>query len=255
MAKLIAFAVCFLIAVSQSACASAAIEPGPCKSQSFEGSGFVVCAFDATSQELRIVTAGKNGANLRSLEALAQALGADANRVRFAMNAGMFDEDGGPIGLTIENGVTRHAISTSDGPGNFHMKPNGIFSHDDQGALHIDTSKSFIARGGSARWATQSGPMLVIQGALHPKIQHDGESRYIRNGVGLRAGHTALFVISHGPVSFGKLARFFRDKLGCMDALYFDGSVSSLWAPSLERMDKRRPLGPMVVVLDRPSTP
>ncbi|HVH37437.1 MAG TPA: phosphodiester glycosidase family protein, partial [Sphingomicrobium sp.] len=83
---------------------------------------------------------------------------------------------------------------------------------------------------------------------LHPQFEHDGQSRYIRNGVGVRDGK-ALFVISQDPVSFGKLARFFRDDLKTPDALYFDGSVSSLWDPNGNRQDSHSPIGPMIVVL------
>ena len=100
-------------------------------------------------------------------------------------------------------------------------------------------------------WATQSGPMLVIDGELHPRFAEDGASRLMRNGVGARDGRTAYFVISGGFVSFGRFARFFRDELGCTDALFLDGSVSCLWAPSLGRNDQDHALGPMVVVLDR----
>ncbi|MFT3726087.1 MAG: phosphodiester glycosidase family protein [Hyphomonadaceae bacterium] len=73
-------------------------------------------------------------------------------------------------------------------------------------------------------------------------------SRYLRNGVGVTGERTAVFVISDDEVSFGKLARFFRDVLKADNALYFDGAVSSLWAPSINRMDSSRDLGPMVVV-------
>jgi prepilin-type processing-associated H-X9-DG protein len=95
--------------------------------------------------------------------------------------------------------------------------------------------------------ATQSGPMLVIHGKLHPKIEPDGESRLIRNGVGVTADGHAVFVISEDPVSFGKLARFFRDSLHAPNALYFDGSVSSLWDPPDGRQDSHNQLGPILV--------
>ena len=93
--------------------------------------------------------------------------------------------------------------------------------------------------------------MLVIDGELHPRFAEDGASRFVRNGVGLRDAHTAYFVISSGMVSFGRFARFFRDELHCRDALFLDGTVSSLWAPSIGRSDDNHELGPMVVVLDR----
>jgi len=96
------------------------------------------------------------------------------------------------------------------------------------------------------RIATQSGPMLVIDGKLHPAFEHDGMSRNIRNGVGVTGGK-ALFVISDDPVSFGKFARFFRDRLKARNALFFDGSVSALWDPANGRRDLTKPLGPIVV--------
>ena len=58
-----------------------------------------------------------------------------------------------------------------------------------------------------------------------------------------------MFVISNEVVSFGKLARFFRDGLHARNALYFDGSVSSLWDPAAGRQDAGVPLGPIIIAL------
>lgn len=224
----------------------------PCEVMRFEDANFTVCTFDSRLDDLRLVWTGKDGAALRRFDALADDLGKDAERVRFAMNAGMFNDEGAPIGLYIENGKERHAINTADGPGNFHMKPNGIFSLDADGSVHVDMTGPYLARNPSPLWATQSGPMLVMGGTLHPEIQEDGSSRYVRNGVGRFDDHTAYFAISSSPVSFGKFARLFRDKLKCADALFFDGSVSSLWAPALKREDDGHEIGPIVLVSARP---
>ena len=43
-----------------------------------------------------------------------------------------------------------------------------------------------------------------------------------------------------------RIARFFRDGLGLSDALYFDGNISRLYAPSLGRHDGGFPMGPIV---------
>ncbi len=166
------------------------------------------------------------------------------------MNAGMFDARGAPIGLYVARGEAGHALNLRDGPGNFHMKPNGVFSVSAEQTVQIETSENFAARDAAPFWATQSGPMLVVDGALHPAIQANGAARLVRSGVGVHDANTAYFVISEGPVSFGRLARFFRDELGCQDALFLDGVVSSLWAPRMRRMDERIPIGPMLVVLD-----
>lgn len=226
-------------------------EPPACGVREFEGSRFIVCTFDARRDELRLASRGADGAYLRGFEKLAADLGRDSDRVRFAMNAGMYNEAGAPIGLYIAEGQEQHGISLSEGPGNFHLMPNGVFWQDENSVVHVDTSQTFAAEPRAARWATQSGPMLVIDGALHPRIQHDGPSRNIRNGVGVRDDRTAYFVISSGVVSFGRFARFFRDELDCRNALFLDGSVSSLWSPELERQDGNQELGPLVVVLKR----
>lgn len=234
-----------------SARASRAESEPACAARMFEGSRFIVCTFDAARHDLRLASRDGDGAHLRSFSALQTELGRDARRVRFAMNAGMFNDAGAPIGLYIAEGEERHPLRLTDGPGNFHMKPNGVFWVSADGAAHVDTSEAFDAQRPAARWATQSGPMLLIDGEMHPRFAEDGASRLMRNGVGVRDGERAYFVISANFVSFGRFARFFRDELGCTDALFLDGSVSSLWAPELGRMDDDHLLGPMVVVLDR----
>lgn len=222
-----------------------------CEMREFEGSHFIVCTMDTSRHQLRLASQDADGTYLRGFEALDAALGRDARRVRFAMNAGMYNDRGAPIGLYVSEGVEEQRLSLTDGPGNFHMKPNGVFWQGEDGALHVDTSDDYAAMRPAARLATQSGPMLVIDGALHPRIAHDGTSRNVRNGVGVRDTRTAYFVISSGFVSFGRLARFYRDELSCTDALFLDGTVSSLWQPETGRQDDNHALGPMIVALNR----
>lgn len=212
---------------------------------------FSVCRFDTANAELRLAWRGRGGGALRSLAALQAELGKDARRVRFAMNAGMYDEAGKPIGLYVERGKELKKLNLNSGPGNFHLTPNGVFAADAGGRVSVTASSRFRSRIRAPQWATQSGPMLVIDGKIHPKFDANGQSRYIRNGVGVRDASTALFVISEEPVSFGRFARLFRDSLGCANALYFDGNVSSLWDPGSGRQDATSDLGPMVVVLEK----
>ena len=223
----------------------------PCAVHEFESSRFIVCTFDARRQDMRLFSRASGGGYLRSFEALRRALGEESDNVRFAMNAGMYNDAGAPIGLYVENGDEQKSISLTEGPGNFHLKPNGVFWQGTDGSLQIDVSEDYAIALPATRWATQSGPMLLIDGEMHPQFAEDGASRFIRNGVGLRDSYTAYFVISSGFVSFGRFARFFRDELRCRDALFLDGTVSSLWAPSVGRYDDNHELGPMVVVLDR----
>ena len=223
----------------------------PCERHVFEGSAFTVCTLDSRHDELRLAWTGGAGTALRSFDKLAAELGADKDRVLFAMNAGMFEDDGKPLGLFVVHGTVRRPLNTRTGGGNFYLKPNGVFLLRRDRAMALETSDAVMAEPAPPLLATQSGPMLVIAGAFNPNISADGPSRNIRNGVGLRDAHTALFVISEEPVSFGRLARLFRDELNCPDALYFDGSISGAWIPSQGRMDHGPPLGPMVVVLEK----
>jgi uncharacterized protein YigE (DUF2233 family) len=232
-----------------SAAARTAEPAGACRQQSFEGDRFTVCSDRNAKTEVR--TAGKDGRPYRSFAALQAALGPRASQVAFAMNAGMFDEEGRAIGLLIEDGKPLRAINRRKGGGNFHLMPNGVFLVRKSGKAEVVTSGKFKPSPDIA-FATQSGPMLVIDGKLHPKFDHDGESRLIRNGVGIAPDGTPVFVISEDLVSFGKFARFYRDALKAQDALYFDGSVSSLWDPAGHRMDSGVEFGPVVVAI-RPA--
>jgi uncharacterized protein YigE (DUF2233 family) len=210
----------------------------------FEGARFTVC--DPGKGQLRLVAAGRTEQAKRSFAELMPRI--PAERVAFAMNAGMFDEDGRPIGLAIIDGRQLRAINRRDGGGNFHMKPNGVFLVRRSGQARVVTSAMFKLSPDIA-FATQSGPMLVIDGKVNPTFDRDGQSRFVRNGVGIGPGGRPLFVISNEVVSFGKLARFFRDGLKVRDALYFDGSVSALWDPATGRQDAGAELGPMIVAL------
>lgn len=238
-----------------SACSSkaerkpAAPSPPPCESVTFEDVALTHCTAVPGRNAIHLVLGPKGGAPYRSLSQLAVNRPAKSHAVAFAMNGGMFDDVGQPIGYYAEEGKRLHKLNTNEGPGNFHIQPNGVFYGDAEGPWSVRTSKDFAAHVTSRPdFGTQSGPMLVIAGKLHPKIDTDGQSLKLRNGVGVDAQGRAHFVISDEPVSFGKLARYFRDVLRCPNALFLDGSVSSLWDPQHARVDGGPPLGPLIVV-------
>ncbi|MBP6013494.1 MAG: phosphodiester glycosidase family protein [Alphaproteobacteria bacterium] len=226
-----------------------------CVEQVFEASRFTVCAFRSAEHETKLAWDDGQGRALRSFDALAASGAVDPGRVRFAMNAGMFDAAGAPIGLFVAKAQERHPINRQSGTGNFYMQPNGVFFVDERNHNYLLPTPDFVSSGLLPMWATQSGPMLVIDGALNPSFDRDGPSKNIRNGVGLRSLALSYFVISEDPVSFGEFARFFRDVLKCENALYLDGAVSSLWLPAARRRDDSYALGPMVVVSDKVRRP
>lgn len=241
------FIFAFLI-FALTACTSDADIPvqsaSACRHERFEDAGFIVCT-PTSAAALRLYAAPRGEPAKRRFSAL----GLSDNKVAFAMNAGMFGTDGRPIGLAVAAGKPVHAINLRDGGGNFHLQPNGVFLVRKNGRSEIVESSSYRASDDIAL-ATQSGPMLVIDGKLHPRFEADGASRNMRNGVGIAPAGEPMFVMTQDPVSFGKFARFFRDRLNSRDALYFDGSVSSLWDPANGRMDDFTELGPIIVALN-----
>lgn len=222
-----------------------------CAPVTFERERFTVCTYDPTQHEFAMVLSNADGTPLRSFSKLAELRGAASRRIIFALNGGMYDLAVQPIGLYVENGITRHAINQRDGTGNFHMKPNGVFWIDAEGA-HVSPTERYAATRHAPLFATQSGPMLLIDGQLHPQFAEDGPSRNIRNAVCSVDGQAIQFVISDDPVSFGKLARFMGYALHCRNALYLDGLVSSLWDAASGRIDQKFPLGPLIVVSTKP---
>ena len=227
-----------LLAALTSTAADAA-----CRDLTFDGLPYTVCQARSTD-DLRLFLNGPSGpyAGFSSVDA---ALAPQGLALGFAMNAGMFQPDLSPVGLYVEDGETLKSIVTSDGPGNFGLLPNGVFCIGDQFA--VIESRRFAQRQRDCRYASQSGPMLVIDGALHPRFRPTSDSLNIRNGVGVSAdGQTAWFAISNRPVNFDHFARLFRDELGAPNALYFDGSVSRLYAPDLGRSGAGFSIGPIV---------
>ena len=228
-----------LLAVCLAKLATAA----PCTDQIFDGASYTICEV-TTADDLRLFHSGPDGV-LGSFSAVNDLLATQGQTLGFAMNAGMYHPDRAPVGLYIEQGRDVSGIITSDGPGNFGLLPNGVFCVTDRFA--VIESHTFVDNPPACRFATQSGPMLVIDDQLHPDFAPQSDSLNIRNGVGVSPdGMRAIFAISNQPVNFHAFARFFRDALRLPNALFLDGSISRLYAPNLGRDDIGLPLGPIV---------
>lgn len=216
-----------------------------------DGQGYVICEVSAAQEPaLRIWMDDDAGQPLRSFSNIRKVL-KQGEGISFAMNAGMFHPDYKPVGLLVVEGREQSGIVTGGSNDNFGMLPNGVFCTGGARPFQVIESRAFAQARPDCRLATQSGPMLVINGNLHPRFLVDSDSRYIRNGVGVSPdGKTAWFAISDSPVTFHEFGRLFRDGLGVRDALYFDGSISRLYAPSVNRADFGRSLGPMIGLVD-----
>ena len=214
-----------------------------CRDTRFDGVSYTLCDV-AVAEDLRLFLSGPDGP-YGSFAKVNAALAAEGKTLGFAMNAGMYHRDLAPVGLYVENGTEVSGLVTRDGPGNFGLLPNGVFCIADR--FRVIESRAFKAEAPACRFATQSGPMLVINGDLHPQLLEGSDSTYIRNGVGVSAdGNRAVFAIANDEVNFHNFARLFRDELGLSDALYFDGNISRLYAPGQNRHDGGFPMGPII---------
>lgn len=220
-----------------------------CSERSFDGLAYTACEVDPRVDDLRLFLDAPSGEKYGQFSTIDGALANEGKTLIFGMNGGMYHNDRAPVGHYIEDGQEIMRVIPNAGPGNFGLLPNGVFCIQNDRADVIETLTYDAARP-DCRFATQSGPMLVIDGELHPRFLKDSTSRYIRNGVGTSEdGARVVFVISDQSVTFHEFGRIFRDDLGVPNALFLDGSVSRLHAPQLNRSDFGRWLGPIVGVV------
>ncbi len=225
------------------------VQAADCDSVEFDGARFTACTIDMRHEDVRLFLRDPAGDVYGTFTRIEAGL-PEGQSLALAMNAGMFHDDLRPVGLYIEDGTQEMRLVTQDGPGNFGLLPNGVLCLSD-GRAEIIESLSFASRAPSCRFATQSGPMLVIDGDLHPRFREHSTSLNIRNGAGASPdGARMVLAISDEPVNFHHFARFFRDALSLPNALYLDGRISRLHAPEIDRSDFGFPVGPIIGVVE-----
>ncbi|MBO0662735.1 phosphodiester glycosidase family protein [Jiella sp. MQZ9-1] len=222
---------------------------GLCRTESVGGIDYIVCDVPLDRHQLSLRALDAAGRPYETFEAAKASMG--GRRVDLIMNAGMYHESRQPVGLAVQDGKTLHGAVLGTGSGNYSLRPNGVFFVEN-GRAHVMESTRYLAGKHHPELATQSGPMLLIDGKLHPRFIETSDSRNIRNGVCAREdGRLVTLVLSRAPVNFYDFASVFKDRLGCRDALFFDGTISSLYYPAGGIDYRRDRLGPMLVVTDR----
>lgn len=195
---------------------------------------YLVYRIDPQKDQLHLFWRDPQGNRFGSFRRLRDYLAAQRQQLVFAMNAGIFSTEYAPLGLHIDDGRILRPLNNAKGWGNFFLKPNGVFFIANKKAAVVDTI-AYAKLKVKPDIATQSGPLLVSKGKLHPKFFPDSLSLYIRNGVGVTQDNQVVFAISLVPINLYEFATLFRDMLGCPNALYLDGSISAIYAPTLGR--------------------
>jgi uncharacterized protein YigE (DUF2233 family) len=183
---------------------------------------------ETKKQNLQFYWKNDSGEILGSIQNLKTYVESRNLKLNFAMNGGMYMEDLKPLGLYIEDGKKLKNINKAEGSGNFYLMPNGVFYITNDNVPIICKTSDFESN--NIKYATQSGPMLVIDGQIHSAFKKGSTNLNIRNGVGILPGNKVVFAISKTAINFYDFAKYFQ-QLGCKNALYLDGFVSRMYLP------------------------
>lgn len=217
-----------------------------CTEKIKEDNRFVAYQVNPEKQNIRLYWKNNKGEILKSLDHLKNDVQAKQEKLVFAMNGGMFEPDNSPKGLYIENSKILKPIDTLQGSGNFYLQPNGIFYLTQHKKAGIVETKKYN-QDKNIKYATQSGPMLIINGKINPIFQENSKNLNIRNGVGILENGELIFVMSKKEINFYALAQYFKN-LGCKEALYLDGYVSRTYLPEKNWVQKDGNFGVIIGV-------
>ena len=220
-----------------------------CQDFKFQEAHFTACTAKIPEDDIRLFLQAKTGKIFGQFQELDNFLKEHDLDIIFATNGGMYHADRSPVGMYVENFKEFSPLINREGPGNFGLLPNGVFCFNKKEFLILETKK-FAKSKIQCQYATQSGPLLVIDGKIHPKFIKNGTSKFIRSGVGIsRDGLEAIFLISNQPVNFYHFASTFLDRLEIDNALYLDGNISRLYSPKLNRIDFGFDIGPIIAAV------
>ena len=213
------------------------------------GKRMTVCKVNLKQERIQLLHRDEKGQAFKKFQNVVKWLELRSQKLVFGMNGGMYHGDFSAVGLFVADGREVSPLNLAEGYGNFFLKPNGVFAITSAGARVVESAE-YPKLTERIELATQSGPLLVRRGVLHPAFNENSKSRLLRNGVGVLSREVVFFVISEDAVNFFEFATFFRDGLHCEDALFLDGTVSSLHAAAFKRSDFRMDLGPILAITE-----
>ena len=190
---------------------------------------FITYEVDFKTDKIKLYWKNDSGQILKSINNLKKITETKKENLVFATNAGMYKIDNSPQGLFIQNANMMNSTDTSKGVGNFYLQPNGIFYINKDESVFIKTTANFKMNN-NIEYATQSGPMLIIENEINSIFNKNSTNLNIRNGVGITADNKVIFAVSKKEISFYNFANYIKT-LGCKNALYLDGFVSRTYYP------------------------
>lgn len=222
----------------------------------YQGGAYFVAAFDLRAFGVTFGLRDDAGQLWESPSRWATALLQAGREPWLVMNAGMYHPSGEPVGYWVQNRTQGHPLVRGDGDGNFFLLPNGVFAVLHERVIIAETEAFMAQEVADVIHATQSGPMLLLDGEVHPAFIPDSTFLNVRNAVGTTDGTRLVCAISLNPVSFWQFATALRDGLGVTNALYLDGSISRAWFQGARypTFALPAPLGPLLAVHRQPTS-
>jgi len=210
-------------------------------------SRFLSFIVDLNKDELRFFLKNADGEFYQNFRNLNDDLKNQNKEMVFATNGGMFMQNFMPLGLYVENGKPMTPINKKNGKTNFYIKPNGIFYLTKDKKASIKTTSDFKFNK-SILYATQSGPMLLINGKINPEFRNNSINLNIRNGVGILPDNKVLFALTKMPMNFYDFANYFKE-MKCKEALFLDGGISEFYYPEKGFTESLQSFGIIIAVV------
>ncbi len=222
-----------LLVLAATGCSSLrqAVQNRPCTSDGVEH-----VQIDLDRHSLELLWKDADGQPLLTLDRARAYVETRGDSVVALTNAGIYEPGFIPTGLFVQRGIERQPLNLREGEGNFYLRPNGVFYLTATGARIVESS-GFAMDPEELMLALQSGPLLLSRGIVHPAFRENSSNCRLRSGIGIRPDGAIVIAISRGAINFHDFTRYFLEELGCTDALYLDGTISSLYAPAAGRFE------------------
>ncbi|HEU0012525.1 MAG TPA: phosphodiester glycosidase family protein [Longimicrobium sp.] len=187
----------------------------------YGGAEYYVVHADLRRHRVRLHWKDRAGRPYGSPSALARALAAEGERVVAVTNGAIFSREMAPLGLHVERGAALVPLNRGAGTGNFFRPaPNAVFAVLRDGTARIVRRDAAVPLAARMVEGAQSGPRLVERGRTRHRF---GDRRMHRTGIGVCSPTDVYLVVTRTGASLNELARLYRERLGCADAMFLDG--------------------------------
>jgi uncharacterized protein YigE (DUF2233 family) len=194
------------------------------------GTDYLVATVDP--KRMWIDLFGQEHSTLRNFDNIKTFVAQQGRRLLWAQNSALFHYVNTPVGLHIERGISYHPLESGTGTGNFYILPNGVFSVGENGDVRITETSQFWTPAARLWLALQSGPLLLVSGAINSAFNKNSTNFAIRSSVGVTSSGMVHLVLSLAPVRFYDIASLHKDILSDESALFLDGAICDVWTES-----------------------